>query len=106
MTTPAEVTAMFVEALEAFDISHSQPTDSYVNKIFEVLSGILYVINMTKRRESTTSSASIVNLPAGKPLCKRRKYLHKFHMDIVFDNCLALGGFQYVLVLVNLATRY
>ena len=44
MTTPAEVTAMFVEALEAFEIVHARPTDSYVNQIFEVLSGILYNI--------------------------------------------------------------
>ena len=44
MTTPAEVTAMFVEALEALKVVHARPTDSYVNKIFEVLSGILYGI--------------------------------------------------------------
>ena len=43
MTTPAEITAKFVEAFEAFEVSHEQPTDSYVNKIFEVLSQILYV---------------------------------------------------------------
>ena len=27
-------------------------------------------------------------------------------MDIVFDDCLALGGFRYDLLLVDVATRY
>ena len=52
------------------------------------------------------SFSAFVNPPAGKPLRKRRKYLHKVHMDIVFGDYLALEGFQYALVLVDSATRY
>ena len=52
------------------------------------------------------SFATIVNPPAGKSIKKRRKYLDKVHMDIVFGDSLALGGFRYALVLVDVATRY
>jgi len=56
----------------------------------------------------TTISAfsTIPHPPKGKPICKRRKYLDKVHMDIVFGDCLVLGGFRYVLLLVDMATRY
>jgi len=44
--------------------------------------------------------------PCGKANKKRRRYLDKVHMDIVFGDWLALGGFWYALVLVDMATRY
>ena len=50
--------------------------------------------------------ATIVNPPKGKPLRKRRKFLDKFHMDIVFGDCVALGNFRYALLLVDVSTRY
>ena len=52
------------------------------------------------------SFATITNPPAGKPSRRRRKYLDKVHMDIVFGDCLSLGGFRYALILVDVATRY
>jgi hypothetical protein len=56
---------------------------------------------------STIGDYTTINNPAkGKPLTKRRKYLNKVHMDIVFGDCVALGGFRYALVLVDVATRF
>ena len=51
------------------------------------------------------SFATITNPPAGKLSCRRRKYLDKVHMDIVFGDCQSLGGFRYALILVDVATR-
>ena len=45
-------------------------------------------------------------LPREKIIKKHRRYLKKVHMDIVFGDCLALGGFRYALMLVDVATRY
>jgi transposase InsO family protein len=48
-----------------------------------------------------------INKPnKGKPITKHRKYLDKVHMDIVFGDCMSLGGFRYGLLLVDVATRY
>ena len=44
MTTSSEITAKFLEVFEAFKIIENQPTDLVVNRIFKVLSRILYVI--------------------------------------------------------------
>ncbi len=33
------------------------------------------------------------------------KYLDAVHMDIAFGDCLSIGGFRYVLVLVDCATQ-
>ena len=52
------------------------------------------------------SFATISNPPKGKTIKKRNQYLDKFHMDIVFVDCVALGGHQYALLLVDVATRY
>ena len=51
-------------------------------------------------------SATIANPPKGNPIKKRHMYLDKVHMDIVFGDCVALGGYRYSLVLVDMATRY
>lgn len=50
--------------------------------------------------------ASITMPNRGKPITKRRKFLDKVHMDIVFGDCMALGGFRYALLLVDVSTRY
>jgi hypothetical protein len=34
------------------------------------------------------------------------KYLDAVHMDITFGDCLLVGGFRYVLILVDQATRH
>ena len=44
------------------------------------------------------SFATITNPPAGKPSRRRRQYLDKVHMDIVFGGCLSLSGFRYALI--------
>ena len=49
---------------------------------------------------------TIPNPPSGKPLRKRRKFLDKVHMDIIFGDCVGLGGFRYAILLVDVATRY
>jgi hypothetical protein len=55
----------------------------------------------------TLGDFATINKPnKGKPLTQPRKYLDKVHMVIVFGDCLALGGFRYALVLVDVATRY
>jgi hypothetical protein len=55
----------------------------------------------------TLGDFATINNPAkGKPLSQPRKYLDKVHLDIVFGDCLALGGFRYAIVLVDVATRY
>jgi len=50
--------------------------------------------------------ATIQNPPKGKPIKRHRKYLDKVHMDIIFGDCVALGGFRYGILLVDVATRY
>ena len=52
------------------------------------------------------SFATIPNPPKGKVLKKHWNYLDKVHMDIVFDDCLALGEHCYALLLVDVSTRY
>jgi hypothetical protein len=64
---------------------------------------------LLKCGELPTSLADFatINQPnKGKPLTKKRKYLDKVHMDIVFGDCLSIGGYRYALVLVDVATRY
>ena len=39
--------------------------------------------------------AKITNPSKGKPIKKRRQFLDKVHMDIVFGDCVALGGHRY-----------
>eukprot|EP00956_Cyclotella_meneghiniana_P015761 scaffold24459_cov75-Cyclotella_meneghiniana.AAC.2 len=56
---------------------------------------------------ATIGDYATINKPdKGKPLTKSRKYLDKVHMDIVFGDCLGLGGYRYALLLVDVATRY
>ena len=52
------------------------------------------------------SFATISNTTKGKPTKKRRQFLDKVHMYIVFGDCVALGGHRYDLLLVDVATRY
>jgi hypothetical protein len=49
--------------------------------------------------------ATIPNPPAGKTIRKHRRYLDKVHMDIIFGDCVALGGYRYALILVDVSTR-
>lgn len=56
---------------------------------------------------ATLGDFTTINKPdKGKPIKKHRKYLDKVHMDIVFGDCLALGGYRYALLLVDVATWY
>ena len=56
---------------------------------------------------STIGSFAIIANPAKvKPIKKRRQFLDKVHMGIVFGGCVALGGHRYALLLVDVATRY
>ena len=52
-----------------------------------------------------SSFATITNPSKGKPIKKQRQFLDKFHMDTIFDECVALGGHQYALLLFDVATR-
>ena len=52
------------------------------------------------------SFTTIANPAKGKPIKKRRQFLYKVHMAIVFGDCVALGGHHYALLLVDVATRY
>ena len=52
------------------------------------------------------SFATISNPEKGKLIKKRRQFLDKFHMYIVFVDCVALGGHRYALLLVDVTTRY
>ena len=52
------------------------------------------------------SFATISNPPKGQPIKRHRRYLDKVHLDIVFGDCVSLGGFRYALILVDVATRY
>ena len=56
---------------------------------------------------STIGSFSTIANPAkAKPIRNRRQFLDKVHMEIVFGDCVALGGHRYALLLVDVATRY
>ena len=50
--------------------------------------------------------STIATPPHGKTIKKHRRYLDKVHMDIVYGDCMGLGGFRYALLLVDVATRY
>ena len=52
------------------------------------------------------SFATIENPTKVKPIKKRRQFLDKVHMNIVFGDCVALSGNRYTLLLVDVATRY
>ena len=52
------------------------------------------------------SFAAIVNTPKVKLIKKRRQFLYKFHMDIVFGDCVALGGHLYALLIVDVDKIY
>ena len=55
----------------------------------------------------TLGDFATMNKPdKSKPLTTHRHYLDKVHMDIVFGDCLGLGGYRYALLLVDVATRY
>jgi hypothetical protein len=56
---------------------------------------------------STIGDFASITMPnRGKPITKRRRFLDKVHLDIVFGDCVALGGYRYALLLVDVATRY
>jgi hypothetical protein len=56
---------------------------------------------------SLGSYAMIRKASSGGPLdWTKYKYLDAVHMDIAFGDCLSIGGFGYVLILVDQATRY
>ena len=50
--------------------------------------------------------ATTANSTKGNTIKKQRHYLDKVHRDIVFGDCVALGGHQYALILVYVPTRY
>ncbi len=53
------------------------------------------------------SYATIPKAKRGGLLDKTKyKYLDAVHMDIVFGDCISVGGFCYALILVDRATRY
>eukprot|EP00804_Cyclotella_cryptica_P002397 CCRYP_004097-RA/>CCRYP_004097-RA protein AED:0.56 eAED:0.30 QI:0/-1/0/1/-1/1/1/0/629 len=55
----------------------------------------------------TTGDFASITMPnRGKHITKRRRFLDKVHLDIVFGDCVALGGFRYALLLVDVATRF
>ena len=64
------------------------------------------LVHTGELRPTLGDFATIPNPARGKPIKKHRKYLDKVHMDIVYGDCPALGGFRYALLLVDVATRY
>jgi hypothetical protein len=50
--------------------------------------------------------STIATPPHGKTIKKHCRYLDKVHMDIVYGDCVGLGGFRYALLLVDVATIY
>ena len=56
---------------------------------------------------STIGDFASITMPnKGKPIKKRRKFLNKVQMDIVFGDCMALDGYRYALIIVHVATHY
>ncbi len=53
------------------------------------------------------SYATILKAPRGGTIDRTHScYLDIVHLDIVFGDCVSVGGFCYALVLVDRATRY
>lgn len=52
------------------------------------------LIRCSERPSTIGDYTTINNPPRGKPIKKRRKFLDKVHLDIVFGDCMALGGFD------------
>ena len=50
------------------------------------------LVNSGLLPSNISSFATIANPTKGKPINKRRQFLDKVHMDIVFGDCVALGG--------------
>ena len=56
---------------------------------------------------SLGSYATIRKAKRGQPLDRTvYRYLDAVHMDIAFGDCVSVGGFRFVLILVDRATRY
>ena len=64
------------------------------------------LVNSGIRPSNIESFVTIDNFPKGKPIKKRRQYLDKVHIEILFGDCVALGGHRYDRLLVDVATRY
>ena len=64
------------------------------------------LVNLGLLPSNIGSFATIYNPPKGKPIKKRRQFLDKLHMEIVFGECVSLEGNRYVLLIVDVATRY
>ncbi len=60
--------------------------------------------------ESPSSLGSYATIPKAKRGgtldCTRYLYLNAVHMHIAFEDCVAVGGYCYALILVDRATRY
>ena len=64
------------------------------------------LVNLGLILSTIGSFATISNPPKGKTIKKRRQCLDKVSLNIVFGECIALGGNRYALLLVDFATRY
>ena len=63
------------------------------------------IINSGLLLSTIASFGTILNTPKGEPIKKRRNYLDKVYTEILFGDCVALGGHCYALLLVDVATR-
>jgi hypothetical protein len=64
-------------------------------------------INTGEFPVSIGTYATIPKAPRRKPIDRTpAKFLDAVHLDIVFGNCLSIGGFKYALIFVNQAMQY
>jgi hypothetical protein len=64
-------------------------------------------INNGKFSISIGAFTTIPKVPQGKPIDRLPlKYLVVVHVNIAFGNCLSVGGFKYLFIFVDQATRY
>jgi hypothetical protein len=64
-------------------------------------------IDTSKFPMSIGAYTTIPKAPWGKPINHTpSKYLNAVHLDIVFGDCMSVGGFKYALIFINKATQY
>ena len=86
---------------ESLNLHHIFGCRKFLNKKHLTTATNASLLNLGLLPSTIVYFATIANPPKVKLIKKWRQYLEKIHMDIVFGDCVALGGHQYALLIVG-----